>query len=71
MKYEPLTFEIPELEGISTDTITNHIGLYQGYVKHVNVIQEMTDLITSSRNFEANITAMNSSKKMIRSTFKI
>lgn len=44
-----------------------------GYVEmpNVNVVQEMTDLITTSRNFEANITAMNSSKRLIRSTFKI
>ena len=40
MKYEPLTFDIPEVEGISTDTMTNHIGLYHGYVKHVNLIRE-------------------------------
>ena len=40
MKYEPLTFDIPDLDGISTDTIENHLGLYQGYVKHVNLIRE-------------------------------
>lgn len=40
MKYEPLNFEIPVLAGISTDTIAGHLGLYQGYVKHVNVIQD-------------------------------
>lgn len=40
MKYEPKTFTIPELQGISKDTIEGHIGLYQGYVKHVNLIQE-------------------------------
>jgi len=40
MKYEPLTFEIPELEGISNDTIENHLGLYRGYVKHVNLIND-------------------------------
>jgi len=40
MKYEPLTFNIPELEGISNDTIEGHIGLYKGYVKHVNLIRE-------------------------------
>jgi Fe-Mn family superoxide dismutase len=40
MKYEPLTFDIPELDGISTDTIENHLALYKGYVKHVNVIRE-------------------------------
>jgi Fe-Mn family superoxide dismutase len=40
MTYEPLTFDIPELDGISMDTIENHIGLYHGYVKHVNLIRE-------------------------------
>lgn len=39
MKYEAKTFFIPELEGISRDTIEGHLGLYQGYVKHVNLIQ--------------------------------
>lgn len=40
MTYEPVNFTIPELAGISTETITNHIALYQGYVKHVNLIRE-------------------------------
>lgn len=40
MTYEPLTFEIPELVGISNETITAHLGLYEGYVKHVNLIRE-------------------------------
>jgi len=40
MKYEPLSFAIPELNGISKDTIDGHLGLYQGYVKHVNLIRE-------------------------------
>lgn len=40
MKYEAKTFDIPELEGISKQTIEEHIGLYNGYVKHVNLIQE-------------------------------
>jgi Fe-Mn family superoxide dismutase len=43
MKYEPLTFTIGELEGISKDTIDGHLGLYQGYVKHVNLIREKID----------------------------
>lgn len=40
MKYEAKTFTIPELPGISKDTIDGHLALYQGYVKHVNLIQE-------------------------------
>jgi Fe-Mn family superoxide dismutase len=38
MHYEPKTFDIPALDGISEKTITEHLGLYAGYVKHVNQI---------------------------------
>lgn len=40
MTYEPKTFEIPALEGISQKTIDEHLKLYAGYVKHVNLIHE-------------------------------
>lgn len=40
MHYTPLTFTIPELDGIGQETLTEHIGLYNGYVKHVNLISE-------------------------------
>ena len=40
MKYTAKTFAIPEIEGISKGTMDNHLGLYAGYVKHVNVIEE-------------------------------
>lgn len=40
MHYTPKTFNIPELTGISRETIDEHIGLYQGYVKHANLIRE-------------------------------
>lgn len=40
MHYDPKTFTIPELNGISRETIDEHIGLYNGYVKHVNLIRE-------------------------------
>ena len=43
MKYEALSFDIPELDGISRETIDEHLGLYQGYVKHVNLIRERMD----------------------------
>ncbi len=38
--YELKTFEIGALEGISENTIKEHLGLYAGYVKHVNLIHE-------------------------------
>lgn len=37
--YTPKTFTIPALVGISQTTINEHIKLYEGYVKHVNLIQ--------------------------------
>lgn len=40
MKYEAKTFNIPPIEGISKETMDNHLGLYQGYVKSVNLIEE-------------------------------
>ena len=40
MTYEAKTFDIPTLEGISQQTIDEHMKLYQGYVKHVNLIHE-------------------------------
>lgn len=38
MAYTPKTFDLPALEGISADQIKVHLGLYEGYVKHVNLI---------------------------------
>lgn len=36
--YEPKTFALGELDGISKKTVEEHLGLYQGYVKNFNVI---------------------------------
>lgn len=43
MTYEPKTFNIPELDGISQKTIEEHLKLYEGYVKHVNLIHDKID----------------------------
>jgi len=43
MKYEAKTFDIPDLKGISSLSINEHLKLYQGYVKHVNHIREELD----------------------------
>jgi superoxide dismutase, Fe-Mn family len=40
MAYTAKKFQIPELRGISAKTIEEHMKLYQGYVKHANLIQE-------------------------------
>ena len=36
MEYTVKQFNLPELEGLSEKQITAHLGLYEGYVKHVN-----------------------------------
>jgi superoxide dismutase, Fe-Mn family len=56
MKYEVKVFNIPEIEGISKATMVNHLGLYQGYVKHVNLIDEQ--IKTLSSNIEKNAYAI-------------
>lgn len=45
----------------------------EGYVEmpNVNVVMEMVDLISASRSFEANITAMGVTRAMINRTFEI
>jgi superoxide dismutase, Fe-Mn family len=47
MKYEAKVFNIPEVEGISKATMVNHLGLYQGYVKHVNLIDEQIKTLST------------------------
>lgn len=40
MTYTPKTFNLPVLEGLSEKQIHVHLALYEGYVKHVNLILE-------------------------------
>lgn len=40
MTYEPRTFNLPELKNISPEQVKVHLALYEGYVKHTNVIME-------------------------------
>ncbi|MEI6042082.1 MAG: Fe-Mn family superoxide dismutase [bacterium] len=48
-------FIIPELEGISSKTIEEHLKLYSGYVKGANLIQErITGLRSSSEEITNN-----------------
>jgi flagellar basal-body rod protein FlgC len=44
-----------------------------GYVAmpNVNPVTEMVDLITASRGYESNVTAMNAAKQMFSNTFSI
>ncbi|GAB6098901.1 flagellar basal body rod protein FlgC [Halanaerocella petrolearia] len=44
-----------------------------GYVKmpNVNVVSEMTDMMSATRSYEANVTALNSAKKMAKSALEL
>lgn len=44
--YEPKTFTIPALTGISAKNIEEHLKLYQGYVKHVNLVSDQLQALT-------------------------
>lgn len=47
--YEARTFTIPELTGISSQTIEEHLGLYAGYVKNTNRI--LSELATVENTY--------------------
>lgn len=54
--FTPKTFTIPELKGISQKTIDEHMKLYQGYVKHANlIIEKIADM---SKDAEGNAYAI-------------
>lgn len=40
MTYTPRTFSLPQLKGLSKKQIEVHLALYEGYVKHVNLLLE-------------------------------
>ena len=44
-----------------------------GYVEmpNINTVQEMIDMITASRSYEANVTALNTAKDMVRNALRI
>ena len=48
MNYEPKKFNIPQLDGISSQTIDEHLKLYEGYVKHVNHIRTELENVSDS-----------------------
>jgi len=46
---------------------------HEGYVEmpNINPVQEMIDLISASRSYEANVTSLNNSKEMIKNALRI
>lgn len=48
MTYEKRTFEVPEIKGLSREQIDLHIGLYEGYVTHVNTLMTQMNMLAKS-----------------------
>jgi flagellar basal-body rod protein FlgC len=68
------TTEIDELEDERLEYDPSHPHAdEEGYVHYpdVNVAQEMARMTSANRAYEANLTAVNATKKMVRETFKI
>lgn len=52
MEYTARTFTIPSITGISPEQLALHIGLYEGYVKHVNLLMhQMQELAAQGDTF--------------------
>ncbi len=45
--YTPQTFNLGGLQGLSEKQIKAHLALYEGYVKHVNVLREQIKELTT------------------------
>jgi len=48
MTYKAHTFTLPEIKGISAEQIKVHLGLYEGYVTHVNLLMEQMNKLAKS-----------------------
>jgi superoxide dismutase, Fe-Mn family len=49
MTYTARTFNLPELQGLSKKQIEVHLALYEGYVKHANLIREKIKSLTEAK----------------------
>lgn len=56
MTYSARTFDLPELKGLSKDQIAVHIKLYEGYVKHTNLVMERIAALKDDTSEESNFT---------------
>src|SRR3989344_720916 len=56
MQFEEKKFNLPELKGISSKTIEEHLKLYAGYVKHSNLL--LTKLDELAQDSEKNAYAL-------------
>lgn len=53
MEYHERSFDLPDLKGISPEQIDAHLGLYSGYVSHVNKSREAIHAIENEQPYAA------------------
>lgn len=59
MEYTPRTFTLPTIPGLSQAQIDLHLGLYAGYVKHVNIlVTQMNKLATFGDEYDYAVAAL-------------
>lgn len=71
---KPQQFKVVEEKGEKLIFDPNHPQADEnGYVKmpDVNMVEEMVDLISASRTYEANVTVMNAAKQMAKRSLEI
>lgn len=59
MTYTPKTFEFRSLKGISDQSLKEHMGLYNGYVKHYNLATDLMGKYVNEPDAQYLITEMN------------
>lgn len=59
MTYIPKTFEFRTLKGISEKSLTEHVGLYNGYVKHYNLATDLMGKYVNEPDAQYVITELN------------
>jgi flagellar basal-body rod protein FlgC len=60
---------LPKLKYDPTDPNADAEGFIR--LPNVNVLNEMVDMISATRSYEANVTAIESTKSIVKSTFEI
>lgn len=64
MTYTAQTFNLPELKGLSKKQIDVHLALYEGYVKHVNLIVDTVARL-KSEDADKNMYAINELRRRL------
>ena len=59
MTYTAKTFEFRTLKGISEKTLSEHVGLYNGYVKHYNLVTDLMSKYVNETDAQYLITELN------------